>query len=195
MKHPSSQSLYDYWNHRRGARPAPERGDIEPAVIRAILGDTFILAYDNAADHPFRLVGTKVCSLFGRELKGNSFLQLWDPESRRSARELIDVVADECVGLVAGTAGSTSDGASLDLELLLLPLTYRGHAHARILGVLAPMTMPYWLGTSPIAELCLGSRRHLGPAVETLPAPRFMPASETARRRHGLVVHEGGRAE
>src|SRR3979411_214660 len=52
------------------ARRAPERGDIEPGAIRNVLGDSFIIAYDPEADHPFRLAGTRVCALFGRELKG-----------------------------------------------------------------------------------------------------------------------------
>ena len=43
MKHPSNRELFDYWNERRGERLAPERADIEPAAIRHVLGDTFVL--------------------------------------------------------------------------------------------------------------------------------------------------------
>ena len=69
MKHPSSRDLYAYWNERRGSRLAPERADIEPSAIRQVLGDTFVLAADSVAQHPFRLAGTRLCALFGRELK------------------------------------------------------------------------------------------------------------------------------
>ena len=44
MKHISSQAVYAYWNEKRGARPAPERSDIDPADIRRALGDTVMLA-------------------------------------------------------------------------------------------------------------------------------------------------------
>jgi len=60
MKHPSNRDLFAYWNERRGARPAPERADIEPAAIRHVLGDTFVLEIDRATQHPFRLAGTRL---------------------------------------------------------------------------------------------------------------------------------------
>ena len=43
MKHPSNRELFEYWNERRGTRLAPERADIDPAAIRKVLGDTFVL--------------------------------------------------------------------------------------------------------------------------------------------------------
>jgi hypothetical protein len=191
MKHPSSRRLFDYWNRRRGNRPAPERGEIEPGAIRTILGDTFILADEGVGDPFFRLAGTKVCALFCRELKGQSFISLWETPTRAGLRDLVDAVAEESVGLVAGARGQASDGALLELELLLLPLAHRSRAESRILGMLAPLVTPYWLGTAPLGALRLGSLRHLGPALETVPAPRFA----AGRPRHGLVVLEGGRPE
>ena len=70
MKHPSNRQLFEYWTKRRGRRSAPERGEIEPGAIRHVLADTFILAFETGAGHPFRIAGTRVCALFGRELKG-----------------------------------------------------------------------------------------------------------------------------
>ena len=67
MKHASTRAVFDYWNTRRGARPAPERADIDPVAIRHALGDTFMLAADFADELRFRLAGTRVCALFGRE--------------------------------------------------------------------------------------------------------------------------------
>ena len=58
-------------------RLAPERADIEPGAIRQVLGDTFVLEVDGRASHPFRIAGTRLCALFGRELKGESFIKLW----------------------------------------------------------------------------------------------------------------------
>ena len=74
MKHTSTRELFAYWDRRRGRRPAPERGEIEPGPIRRVLGDTFILSFDEPAGHPFRLAGTRVCALFCRELKGEGFV-------------------------------------------------------------------------------------------------------------------------
>ena len=82
MKQASSRELFGYWTARRGTRPAPERGEIEPSAIRRALGDVFILEFDRHQSHPFRLAGTRVCALFGRELKNEPFLSLWDAPSR-----------------------------------------------------------------------------------------------------------------
>jgi hypothetical protein len=189
MKTAPTRKLFGYWNERRGGRLAPERGDIEPGAIREILGDSFIVAFDPATDHPFRLAGTRVCMLFGHELKSAPFVQLWDQASRMRVRELAAMVAGEAVATVAGVAARTAEGSLADLELLLLPLYHRGRLHVRLLGVLAPLVVPYWLGAEHVVTLGLGPVRHLSPAVEALGAPHF--GKDPARPR--LTVYEGGR--
>jgi hypothetical protein len=188
MKTAPTRKMYAYWNERRGSRLAPERGDIEPGAIREILGDSFIVSFDADGDHPFRLAGTRVCALFGHELKGEPFVQLWDQTSRTLVRGLAASVAGEAGAVVAGVGARTAEGSHADLELLLLPLYHRGRMRHRLLGVLAPVLVPYWLGAESVVTLALGAVRHLGPAVERLDAPRF--AREPARPR--LTVYEGG---
>ena len=188
MKTAPARKMYAYWNERRGSRLAPERGDIEPGAIREILGDSFIVSFDAAGDHPFRLAGTRVCVLFGHELKGEPFVQLWDQASRERLRALAATVAGEAGAIVAGVGARTAQGSHADLELLLLPLYHRGKMRVRLLGVLAPLVVPYWLGAENVVALTLGAVRHLGPAVEALGAPRF--AKDTARPR--LTVYDGG---
>jgi hypothetical protein len=188
MKHAASRELYAYWEERRGKRSAPERSEIEPGAIRQILSDSFILALDARAGHPFRLAGTRVCALFGRELKSGSFIGLWSAASQPAISDLLAVLDHERVGTVAGVTAQNGDGEALELELLLLPISASRPSLARTIGILAPLKIPPWLGSSPIGALTLGSRRHIGAAVETRLLPRFM----AAQRRH-LVVHEGGR--
>ena len=187
MKHAASRELYAYWEERRGQRLAPERTDIEPGAIRAALSDTFILELDAAGSHSFRLAGTRVCALFGRELKGESFIDLWAHGSRGAITDLLAVSTDESVGTVAGVTARNATGETLDLELLLLPLGTRRPRLARTIGVLAPLNPPVWLGETPIGALTLGSRRHVGATAKTRLLPRFMAP------RRGLVVHQGGR--
>ncbi len=122
MKHAASRQLYAHWEKRRGTRPAPERGEIEPSAIRRARSDTFILALDGGAGHPFRLAGTRVCALFGRELKGEPFIGLWAATSQPVLRDLIAILNDERVGTVAGVTAQSAGGEPIELELLLLPL-------------------------------------------------------------------------
>ena len=190
MKHAASRELYAYWEERRGTRPAPERSEIEPGAIRGVLGDAFILALERTAGYPLRLAGTRVCALFGRELKGQSFTTLWAQENRSVVSSLLAILADERVGTVAGVTAQNGAGDEINLELLLLPLGATRPSLARVIGILAPLKVPPWLGQSPIGELTLGSRRHLGASVDKRLLPRLM-----ARRGLGnLIVHQGGRS-
>jgi len=191
MKHSSSRELFAYWNERRGQRPAPERADVDPGAIRGALGDSFILALDDG-EARFRLAGTRVCALFCRELKGASFLSLWSAQSRVAVDALIRAGSDESAGSVAGAVGYVTDG-QVDLELLLLPLLHRGRQDARLIGILAPLKIPYWLGTEPVRELTLGVHRHVGPLVSPRVSRSHITLPTESRPRRGLVVHQGGR--
>lgn len=190
MKHPASRRLYAYWDELRGKRPAPERAEIEPGAIRQILSDAFILALDHAAGFPFRLAGTRMCALFCCELKGQPFLSLWDETGRSTVRDLFSILIDESVGTVAGVSAATAQGEAIDLELLLLPLSATRPSLARAIGIMAPLSVPPWIGINPVGPLTLRSHRHIGTAIEKRLLPRFL----TPRSRRGFVVYDGGRS-
>ena len=174
MKHAASRELYAYWQKRRGDPPAPERAEIEPGPIRQVLSDVFILALDRGAAHPFRLAGTRICALFGRELKGGSFLELWDSASGPIVSDLLAILEEEQIGTVAGVAGQMPNGDRVELELLLLPLAATGPNSARTIGVLTPFKTPAWLGVTPLGALIIGPRRHLGASIERRRLPRLI---------------------
>ena len=192
MKHVSSALVLDYWQDRRRNRPAPDRADIDPGEIRQALGDTFMLAADFVDQLRDRLAGTRVCALFGREIKGESFAALWSEDSRKQIDELVTVVTEEAAGAVAGLVGTAADGSVTDIEMLILPLAHTGLARIRAMGVLAPVVPPYWLGEKPVVELSLRSLRHLGEDSGRA-APRFVSGAGGGRPRHGFVVYSGGR--
>jgi hypothetical protein len=194
MKHASSHQVFEYWNERRGHRIAPERADIQPGPIRRALGDTFILAQDSQGAYCFRLAGTRSCALFCRELKGAEFVALWAEPERADMLELITAVSEESAGFIAGASGHNADGAVVDLELLLLPLGHRPRSQARLLGVLAPLVPPYWLGTTPVEGMTCGTIRYLGPGSGHVAAPRLVPGTENGRVRRGLTIYNGGRS-
>jgi hypothetical protein len=193
MKHASTRILFDYWNRQRGRRAAPDRSDIDPADIRHVLGDTFMLAADFVDDIRFRLAGTRVCALFTREIKGEAFNAQWSESSSEHIEGLLAAVINEKIGAVAGIIGRTEDGDEVELELLLLPLAQVGPGRVRALGMLAPLTPPYWLGEKPVVELELKSLRHIDGSQADFAAPRFGQQREGQRLRHGFQVYTGGR--
>jgi hypothetical protein len=191
MKHAASRELYAYWEKQRGQRPAPERAEIEPGAIRQTLSDVFIIQLADAADgYVFRLAGTRFCALFGRELKGESFVGLWTPASRPTVTGLLAILSNETVGTLAGVSARNAGGEPMDLELLLLPLSGRRPHQDRAIGVLAPLRPLQWLGASPIGDLTLSTHRHVGASINTRFLPRFMAMSG----RRGFVLYDGGRS-
>ena len=188
MKTQSTTLIFQYWDSLRGSRSAPERGEIEPGAVRHALLDTFIL--ENTREGlAFRLAGTRLCALFGGELKDRPFASLWtDPATRVEVLRMVDAVMDEAAGAVTGLAIESSRGAVADVEMVVLPLRHGGKTHARVLGALAPVAVPPWLGSDPIARIDIRSMRIIWPSG----LPRSGPGPGERRARFTVVT--GGRA-
>ena len=159
MKHPSSLALYGYWNELRAGRAAPERGELDPGAIRAILGDVMILEVGGPDLYTVRLAGTRICSLLGRELKERSFLDPFAAASWPEVYALLDTIVRKASPAVASIVGETEDKRMLGLELLLLPLRHHGRTDKRLLVSLAAYTRPFWAAYMPLTALRIGSAR------------------------------------
>jgi len=196
----ASQNLYSYWNSLRAARRAPERSEIDPAAIRGVLADTFILEVDPALRYPLRIAGTRTNCLFLRELRGSPFLDLWRNSDRREVGEILESVCDDAVAVVAGATARPTGLAGIELELLFLPLRHHGDTHARILGSCTPAAHAGWLGLLPVGPLELLSMRVLGPfdrptrerpdqsSQALMGAVNFSARAQPDRRGHLFVI-------
>jgi hypothetical protein len=152
-----------------------------------------------------RLAGTRICSLYCRELKGTDFLDLWRQEDRGAMSTLVGAVASDAAAAVVTLDARNARDKSLTCELLLLPLRHGGPTYNRVLGSLATLERPYWLGTEPIVGQSITSLRLIWPDDE----PGFMRRrtddqrlplnltlhgqADVARRRGHLVVLDGGK--
>jgi hypothetical protein len=183
MKHPASRAFFAYWDDKRGGARAPDRSDIEPGAVRELLGDIFVLSYDETGGFPFRVAGTRVCALLGCDLKNKSFSALFTPQSRGTIDEIVTVVAEEMLAAVAGINATTPDGRTVPLELLLLPFNTRVHTPISLTGLLAPFGEDH----AVLSDFRLVSWRYLAH-----PPRRFVPrALKKLALARGFMVYEG----
>ncbi len=201
MKNPVTLQLYSYWNSLKGARQAPERSEIEPADIKDMLPDTFVMETDALEGTSFRLAGTRTCALFGRDLKNEDFLNLWSEHDRTALESSLRLLRDEATVVSAEWEGRTARYHDTSGELIMLPLI-QDNAVSRILGTLVTSEAPYWLGTFPLKTLTLTGLRmvptqeHSNPVYSKTPDPAVHPMlgiNRPSRQIRHLSLFEGGR--
>lgn len=210
MKQDGSIALFQYWNRLRNGRPAPRRTEIEPADIKSLLADTFILEKDTRGEAIFRLAGTRLCATYGRELKGYSFPLIWSRRDQRMISRLAHSAFHDKSVVVVTYEGLSRDGKTNPFELVLLPLE-GGLGSPRSLGAITPVAKPYWLGADPIVEGKVDTLRVVDPDREpvfldgraAMEVPSLAPgasqmiagsaSSDQGRRIRHLVVFEGGK--
>lgn len=212
MKLQGSIDLFQYWNRLRDGRPAPQRAEIEPADIKTLLADTFILELDTRGIPVFRLAGTRLCATHGRELKGFAFPALWTARDQKDVRRLSNNTFHDKMVVSIRYRGISETGREVPFELLLLPLD-GGRDSLRALGIVSANNRPFWLGSDPIRENVVDSVRIIDPNIEPLflktrsaiEVPSLAPGeshlspldvfSGPGRRIRHLVVLDGGRGE
>lgn len=182
MRQQATRELYAYWNALRRQRAAPDRAEIDPAAIRSVLSDTFMIEADRDTLFPLRLSGARVNALWAKDLKGRSFLDLWGEDRANIAAVLLTVMDGACP-VVAGAQTRLAGHPPLDLELLLLPLRHHGRTHARVLGSLSAPHYPEWIGLIPIEQLELRSLRILSTTRPSLELPLFQRSVGAVDRR------------
>lgn len=209
MKVKGSIELFQYWDRLREGRSAPRRTDIEPADIKTLLADTFILELDARGSAIFRLAGTRLCAAFARELKGFSFSSLWAAKDERVVARLAHSVLHQKSVVLLNAEATSQSGRVMPLEWLLLPLD-GGDDNPRALGSSIPLEKPFWIGSDPIAEMRITSLRvidadrepiFLANRPEIVVPPLDVadndiehvgaPAKSSRRIRHLLVIDGG----
>jgi len=211
MRQEGTIELFQYWNRLRDGRTAPARRDVEPADIKSLLADTFILEAHSRGDAIFRLAGTRLCAIYDRELKGISFPSLWRGDDHRMVLRLLSEVFIQRSVAVLSFDGLSRSGRSMPFEMLLLPLD-AGRDSPRCLGLVTACERAFWLGADPVVEAQIDTVRVVDPDldpyyVETRPAaiavngshysaPDFtndLRSDHRPRRVRHLLVFNGGR--
>lgn len=153
MRNQATRAVFDYWINLKGDRAAPLRTEVDPTALRHLLPHLFIAAVDEEGVLAFRLAGTRICDLFGRELRGAAFDQVWfeaeQPQPLHIARNVIRHEQPALVDLIAASAD-----ARQAYEMLLLPLRSNdGMESDRLFGALLPRGAPFPAVALPVDGL------------------------------------------
>ncbi|MBX9589139.1 MAG: PAS domain-containing protein [Hyphomonadaceae bacterium] len=150
MKQRTIQTLYAYWNDVRAGRIAPRRLEIEPSRIGSILPETFMLERAAPANYQFRLAGTRLCEIFGTELRGANMLAAWTGSDRAAiAADLASTCAQGAATLLNVEAEADTT-RRIRLEIIMLPLMHANNTMDRVIGAMSALTSPHWLGYEPV---------------------------------------------
>jgi hypothetical protein len=137
MQTETGNELFSYWLELKRDGGVPQQREFEPARVRHMLPDLFILGKNDAGTLSFRLAGTRLCAMFGHELRGRPFACLWHRSQRRQAGIGIQAMLARAKPMVTDITGVGTE-SNHDYQMILLPMR-SGDAEAdRILGALLP---------------------------------------------------------
>jgi hypothetical protein len=206
MKHRTSRALFAYWDSVRAEQIAPQRFEIDPSRISAILPYTFILERIDSETLRYRLAGTRMCEIFGSELRGTNFLDGWSVKDRMSLLRQVSVLSSQGAVLNLYVKLGAFDNEAVECEVLLLPLMHTTRTISRVLGALSPLSMPEWLTERPIRSKSILANELVWPGrdahavIARVPddrAPDVMrerPARIVRSQRRQFRVVDGGRS-
>lgn len=158
MKHRNSHFAVGYWSRIRNGRDTPDQADIDPRALKRLLPFVFLL---DARDGMFtyRLAGTTLCERYGGELRGRDYLHPWDADSRKHLSELLTRSLKARLPLCLTSVGATNDCRVIEIETVLMPVTFGADHPERFLGVAQVLTDVSPLAGKPINfERLVGSK-------------------------------------
>ncbi len=131
------RQLFQYWDEKRGHRPAPSRDDIDPAGMVGFLPNLFLIdVEEEPRRYRIRLMGTALVHWSGRDLTGCHVDEITD----QVLGALDELVTTWEPWLVTGEYEQKT-GRVILYELLALPLSSDGATANMILGGITQMPL------------------------------------------------------
>ncbi len=147
-------SLMRYWDELRGDRLMPLRSEIDLGPIKRALPYLVIYEPRSPTECLFRLVGTAVRDMLGREITGQNLFALSPAEVRRGRSwRFWSAATQPCGHYFHMPVTFPHDMVSMH-EGFSLPLRpEQAHAPALLFGLFAPVAGEHWLNRGPITQL------------------------------------------
>ncbi|MDD9924197.1 MAG: PAS domain-containing protein [Rhodospirillaceae bacterium] len=133
------RAFYDHWDRLRGGRECPSRGDFDPAAVPEFL--EYISLVDVSPETPrfvYRLVGTGVVRLLGKELTGQPVGTGVKASEIDKVLDRYQTVAATMVPLYHRDYLQEENNDFTEVERLMLPLSEDGQSVNMILVFVWP---------------------------------------------------------
>lgn len=119
--------LYEYWDAKRGDRPAPTRREIDPVEIPELLG--FINLFevqDEPRDFKVRLNGSEIVEILGQEITGKYCSSVISGQDAISCKKAFDICVDQRRPAIVQTSLAFCGKPYLGQTIVVLPLSSDG---------------------------------------------------------------------
>lgn len=126
-----------YWRAKRGARPLPRRGDIDPTEIGALLPHLQLIdVRDGGTRFRYRLVGTSLVTAFGREYTGRYVDEIFTGARLANAVRVYATACNRRRPVFLRNRYSTTRDVMMVANRLYMPLSDDGRSVNVIFGAL-----------------------------------------------------------
>ena len=192
--HPGTRLLFRNWEAIRSENAAPRRADLNLHQIRALMPNLVMIEKDPAVGFKWRLAGTEVCKLFGRELTGTDALPFGDAFEKGTIRRLYQSVHTRLQPCLLRYRLTTDNGTVVGVEQVGLPLLNNAQTDVYVFGGIFPFHDPSKLRHSAITSFELASARTIW--TEHLPGDKVLERLSNPQPAHtGLRLIRGGRED
>jgi hypothetical protein len=183
-----TKDMVRYWASLASGRHPPLRSDVSPRAIAKLLPRVFIISNEDGV-WKFRLAGTELYALYGRELTGQSFSAVWGGHFA-SVSAGLDAAAAACLPLFVSSDAWSLEGV-VEAETVILPLrsSVEHCSVDRFIGLQSfQQPRPWWFGSRSFVQASVTSTAIVGEKERAMlaqargrnvPAIKFMelPAS------------------
>ena len=197
IMHPKSRILFRFWESVRGEMAAARKQDLDLKKVANILPYLCILERDrHQPSYKWRLAGTGICQLWGKELTGSSVLQDWPDFEKQAMASGFDMVVATLQPSVARFKAVTEMGSEVGVEFVSFPIQDSITGAVQILGAAVPFRNPVWLGTQRLVHFELSALRKIWTDSlpgDSLASERYMDVLDRRKKPPFLKVIEGGK--
>jgi hypothetical protein len=133
--HPLSSLLFQAWEGMRGTRSAPSRHDLDLKQLRKLVPNLFIAEQAAPAqEFRWRLAGTAICALLGREVTGSALTDGWDAFEGNVIRRFLAGVSGTHQPALLRLRFTTDRGQHIMAEVACFPMMAADGTSTQVLG-------------------------------------------------------------